>query len=150
MAFEIRRLGPEDAAAYGEMLDLFALGFEDPETYSAARPEAEYVAGRLADPGFVALVAWDGAVAVGALAAYTLQKFEQARAEMYIYDLAVHPDHRRKRVATGLIEALKPIARAAGASVIFVQADHGDDPAITLYSGLGTREDVLHFDIPVA
>jgi aminoglycoside 3-N-acetyltransferase I len=30
-----------------------------------------------------------------------------------------------------------------------VQADHGDDPAIALYTKLGTREDVLHFDIPV-
>jgi aminoglycoside 3-N-acetyltransferase I len=30
-----------------------------------------------------------------------------------------------------------------------VQADHGDDPAIALYTKLGTREDVLHFDIEV-
>jgi aminoglycoside 3-N-acetyltransferase I len=30
-----------------------------------------------------------------------------------------------------------------------VQADHGDDPAIKLYSKLGHREDVLHFDIAV-
>jgi aminoglycoside 3-N-acetyltransferase I len=33
--------------------------------------------------------------------------------------------------------------------VIYVQADHGDDPAIELYTKLGVREDVLHFDIPV-
>jgi aminoglycoside 3-N-acetyltransferase I len=33
--------------------------------------------------------------------------------------------------------------------VVFVQADRGDDPAIALYTKLGTREDVLHFDIPV-
>jgi aminoglycoside 3-N-acetyltransferase I len=31
--------------------------------------------------------------------------------------------------------------------VIFVQADRGDDPAITLYTKLGVREEVLHFDI---
>jgi aminoglycoside 3-N-acetyltransferase I len=31
--------------------------------------------------------------------------------------------------------------------VIYVQADHGDAPAISLYESLGTREDVLHFDI---
>ena len=36
-----------------------------------------------------------------------------------------------------------------GASVIFVQADLGDDPAIELYTKLGIREDVLHFDIAV-
>jgi aminoglycoside 3-N-acetyltransferase I len=30
---------------------------------------------------------------------------------------------------------------------MFVQADMGDEPAIALYSKLGVREDVLHFDI---
>ena len=32
--------------------------------------------------------------------------------------------------------------------MIYVQADYGDDPAIALYDKLGTREDVMHFDIP--
>jgi aminoglycoside 3-N-acetyltransferase I len=36
--------------------------------------------------------------------------------------------------------------------VIFVQADTGaeDIPAVRLYESLGTREEVLHFDIHVA
>jgi aminoglycoside 3-N-acetyltransferase I len=33
---------------------------------------------------------------------------------------------------------------------VFVQADHGDDAAIALYTKLGAREDVLHFDIAPA
>jgi aminoglycoside 3-N-acetyltransferase I len=36
-----------------------------------------------------------------------------------------------------------------GSYVIFVQADLGDAAAIALYTKLGRREDVLHFDIPV-
>jgi len=76
-----------------------------------------------------------------------LRKFERERSEIYIYDLAVAAAHRRQGVATALIDALKPIAVARGAYVIFVQADHGDAPAIALYTGMGTREDVLHFDI---
>ena len=84
---------------------------------------------------------------VGGLAAYELKKFEQRRSEIYIYDLAVAETHRRRGIATALIEALKKIGRERGAWVIFVQADHGDDPAIALYTGLGVREDVLHFDI---
>ncbi len=31
--------------------------------------------------------------------------------------------------------------------MVFVQADLDDDPAIALYTKLGVREDVLHFDI---
>jgi aminoglycoside 3-N-acetyltransferase I len=78
-----------------------------------------------------------------------LRKFEQERSEVYIYDLAVDEDHRRQGVATALIEALKPLAVARGASVIFVQADDVDPPAIALYTKLGMREDVVYFDIPV-
>lgn len=59
--------------------------------------------------------------------------------------------HRRQGIATALIRALQDIAAARGAWVIFVQADTQpeDEPAIALYTKLGSREDVLHFDIPV-
>ncbi len=52
-------------------------------------------------------------------------------------------------IATAMIEQLKHVAAARGAYVIYVQADHGDDPAIALYTKLGIREDVMHFDIPL-
>lgn len=145
----IRRLAPRDEAGFTAMLDLFAEAFEDRAAYGDRRPGPAWREQLLARPDFVALVAErDGAV-VGALAAYFLQKFEQERREAYLYDLAVSAGARRQGIATGLIEALKPIARASGAHVIFVQADLEDDPAIALYARLGRREDVLHFDIPV-
>lgn len=80
---------------------------------------------------------------------YELRKFEQHRSELYIYDLAVAAPHRREGIATALIQTLKGIARDRGAHVIFVQADVGDDAAISVYSKLGVREEVLHFDIAV-
>src|SRR5690606_39625426 len=54
-------------------------------------------------------------------------------------------------VATALIGKLQEIAATRGAYVLFVQADTGpeDAAAIALYSKLGKREDVLHFDIDV-
>ena len=55
--------------------------------------------------------------------------------------------YRRQGIATKLIEHLRDIARDRGAWVIYVQADYGDDPAIQLYTKLGVREDVMHFDI---
>jgi aminoglycoside 3-N-acetyltransferase I len=83
------------------------------------------------------------------LTAYVLDKFERDRREIYIYDLAVAAAHRRRGLATALIETLAGVARDRGAYVIFVQADRGDDAAIALYESLGRREDVHHFDIPV-
>jgi ribosomal protein S18 acetylase RimI-like enzyme len=46
-----------------------------------------------------------------------------------------------------MIRELQRLAAARGIYAIFVQADHGDDAAIALYTRLGVREDVLHFDI---
>jgi aminoglycoside 3-N-acetyltransferase I len=130
------------------MLDVFANAFEDAESYSSKRPSPEYVSKLLNSENFVSLVAVEDNRVIGALAAYELKKFEQERSEFYIYDLGVLEAYRRAGVATRLISALKPIAKSRGAFVVFVQADYGDDPAIALYTKLGHREDVLHFDIP--
>jgi aminoglycoside 3-N-acetyltransferase I len=112
-------------------------------------PSDAYLEGLLAKPHFIAVAALDGTQVVGGLAAYVLDKFERARSEVYIYDLAVREAHRRAGVATALIRTLGRIAKDRGAYIMYVQADHGDDPAIRLYESLGTREDVFHFDIPV-
>lgn len=146
---DIRQLGPRDAGLYADMMTMFGEAFEEPGTYTAARPGPAYVERLLSDGGFIALAAVVDASVVGGLAAYELMKFERERSEIYIYDLAVAPPHRRKGVATALISRLRSIAAERNAHVIFVQADQGDAPAIALYEKLGIREDVLHFDIPV-
>lgn len=143
----VRRLTPSDAAAMRAMLSVFGQAFDDVDTYCGNQPTAPYLQALLASDTFVALAAFDGDEVIGGLAAYVLPKFEQPRREVYIYDLAVAQPHRRRGVATALIRALQRLSREMGAYVIFVQADHGDEAAIALYTGLGRREDVLHFDI---
>jgi len=128
---------------------MFGEAFEDVPTYGAKRPSAAYLDELLGGPSFIALVAVKGREVVGGLAAYELRKFEQERSELYIYDLAVATDHRREGIATELIQQLCLIAKQRGAYVVYVQADLVDAPAIALYTKLGTREDVLHFDIAV-
>lgn len=145
----IQRLGPGDDALYIGMLDVFADAFEDSEAYSSARPGPSYRQALLSRPGFIALVAIADCKVVGALAGYELKKFEQERSEFYIYDLGVTQIWRRSGVATALITEMKTIARRMGGWVVYVQADHGDESAIALYTGLGQREDVLHFDLPL-
>jgi aminoglycoside 3-N-acetyltransferase I len=147
--YGVRQLVDGDIEAYRAMLEVFAKGFEDVESYQSAPPSDAYIRDLLRRDTFIALMAYDATRAVGALAAYVLPKFEQARCEVYIYDLAVLASHRRRGIATALIGELRRIAAALGAYVIYVQADLGDDPAIALYTKLGIREDVMHFDIPV-
>ncbi|MEZ0469083.1 AAC(3)-I family aminoglycoside N-acetyltransferase [Luteimonas salinilitoris] len=144
---KVRRLAPNDVELMRSMLHMLGVAFDDVPTYSDHQPDSDYLAQLLANPGFVAVAALDRNKPVGGLAAYVLPKFEQARKEIYIYDLAVAETHRRCGIATALINELKRIASEIGAYVIYVQADYGDDPAVALYTKMGVREDVMHFDI---
>jgi aminoglycoside 3-N-acetyltransferase I len=148
-AFSIHLLAPDDVVLMEAMLTTFGEAFGEVDTYGRSRPSAAYLERLLGSDYFIALAALKSGQVVGGIAAYELHKFEQERSEIYIYDLAVGAAHRREGIATALILELKRIAAARGAYVIFVQADLGDVPAITLYTKLGTREDVLHFDIAI-
>ena len=151
MSVQIHRVGPDEIALMEAVATTFGEVFDDPETYTGRRPSAAYLRRLLAGETFMAFAALDRGDVVGAIAAYELPKFEQERSELYIYDLAVRATHRRQGVATALIDAVREEAARRGAWVVYVQADTGveDAPAIALYTKLGRREEVLHFDIPV-
>ncbi len=151
MAQEIdtSRLTSGDLPQMRAMLAMFGHAFDEIDTYIERQPSDDYLASLLSNDMFIALAASDGGAIVGGLAAYVLPKFEQPRCEIYIYDLAVAESHRRRGIATKLVRSLQRLARDMGAYVIYVQADYVDEPAVALYTKLGIREDVLHFDIAV-
>ncbi|NJS14345.1 MAG: AAC(3)-I family aminoglycoside N-acetyltransferase [Sphingopyxis sp.] len=145
--FQILHLSPDHLPQMRGINALFGDVFEDPDHYASARPSDEWLRTQLANPNVIALAALDGDAIVGGLTSYVLPKLEQEQSEIYIYDLAVAQSHWRRGIATALIGALQDMAKARGAWVIYVQADYGDEPAIALYTKLGVREDVMHFDI---
>ena len=145
----VRRLGRSDVALMQDANQLFADVFGE-EGYHGPPAGPEHLEKLLADDKFIALAAYVDGEMAGAIAAYELVKFEAERSEIYIYDLAVIERYRRQGVATTLIAAVQDIGRNKGAWVVFVQADPPDEPAVALYDKLGTREEVLHFDISVS
>ena len=149
MRWNVRRLEASDIGMLRAMNSMFGEAFDDRETYGTEPPDDAYLAALLSKPHVIALAVTTGDDVVGGLVAYQLDKFERARSEIYIYDLAVAAPHRRRGIATSMIEHLREIAADRGAWVIYVQADYVDPPAIALYEKLGTREEVLHFDIDV-
>lgn len=146
----VRALRANETERMRQLLHVFGRAFEETDTYSARQPTDAYLGRLLGSDTFLVVAAFSGDSVVGGLAGYVLPKFEQERAEFYIYDLAVDEPRRREGIATALIEELRRLASERGIHVIFVQADHGDDPAIELYTKLGAREDVLRFDIDPA
>ena len=146
-ATRIHRLAPSDVAMLRQLNAVFAEAFADVDTYRVTPPGDAYCRRVLGKPDVIALAAVKDTEVVGGLVAYLLDKLERERSEIYLYDLAVAEPHRRQGIATALIRRLQAVADEVGAWVVFVQADHGDDPAIALYTKLGIREDVLHFDL---
>ena len=144
---ETRVLGVPDVPVLRNMLTMFGHAFGDLPTYTASQPDDGYLRRLLESDTFVAVSALSATDVVGGLTGYVLPKFEQARSELYIYDLAVAHAYRRRGVASAMIERLRALAATRGIYVIYVQADGGDAPAISLYTKFGVPEDVHHFDI---
>ena len=119
---------------------IFSVEFGDVATYSKHQPDSDYL-GNLPVVRHSSRLLPSTKKRLLALAAYVLPKFEQARSEIYIYDLAVSGEHRRQGIATALINLLKHEANAL--LMIYVQADYGDDPAVVLYK-VGHTEEVMH------
>ena len=100
---EILRLTPADAAVLENLNRVFGRAFAEPVTYGANPPSRAYLESLLAKEHVIVLVARMRREVVGGLVAYEFEKFEQARREVYIYDLAVAERHRRCGIATSLI-----------------------------------------------
>ena len=140
LSYSYRQLTSADISLLKDLLRVFGEAFGEVETYQGSVPSDDYLMRLLSKQHFIAVAAMNGEAVVGGLAAYELDKFEQDRREIYIYDLAVVESHRRRGVATGIIGELTRIATTRNVYVMFVQADLEDAPAIALYESLGTKE----------
>lgn len=147
---QLTRLTSADIPLMRGMLAMFGRAFDDQDSYGAAPPSDVYLQNLLGKADFIALAAIEDGQVIGGFCAYILQKFEQERSEIYIYDLAVAEDFRRCGAATALIERIRRIGAESGAGLAFVQADREDEPAIALYGKVGIQKDVAHFDIPIS
>ena len=136
---ELRRLGPEDAAAYRE-IRLEALA-DSPHNFSSTleseqdQPLGRFAA-RLADD-FV-LGAFSGTHLVG-VAGFYVQPKPKHRHKGMLWGMYVRPDYRAARIGRTLVEAIIAHARQHVELLqLFVIADN--TPARRLYASLGFVE----------
>jgi aminoglycoside 3-N-acetyltransferase I len=106
---------------------------------------AAYVAALLARPDFWAMAALEGEEIVGGLTAHALPMTRAPESELFIYDLAVRADRRRRGVGRALVLAMLDRARAKGLRVAFVPADDDDAHAIAFYRAVGGRASPVTF-----
>jgi len=125
----IRRVGPGDEGVVRR------LATREPQT------------ALLADERCVLLVAFEGDEPIGFVLAYELPRRHGDPAVLFVYEVDVAESHRRRRIATALMEELSRIAATRGIGSGFVLTNESNGPAMALYASLGgTRpadDDVL-------
>jgi aminoglycoside 3-N-acetyltransferase I len=139
---QIRRLQVADVALARELFLVMGRAFEEPR---AALSDA-YLQQLLQAPSFWALAAVRGEQVLGGLTAHTLPMTRNERSELFIYDIAVAHDARRRGIGRMLIEAVCALAAEGGIDVAFVPAEADDTQALDFYRALGAdAADVVHF-----
>lgn len=132
-AVQVERLSTADLDRARALFTLMAGAFGEPHD----RLDDSYLERLLGREDFWALAAKEGGCLVGGLTAHTLPMTRAATSELFIYDLAVREDRRRRGIGSALMKALMAAASTRGIREIFVPADQGDDHALAFYQSLG-------------
>lgn len=125
----VRRLGAGDEHLARAVFAGMAAAFEEE---SRALSDA-YLRQLLSRTDLWILAATDGETPLGGLTAHVLPMTRAEECEVFIYDLAVHPEYQRRGVGRALVSHVQDLAQTAGASSVFVPADNEDGHALEFY-----------------
>jgi ribosomal protein S18 acetylase RimI-like enzyme len=93
--------------------------------------------GLLADPRTLMLVAFDDERPVGFVLAHDLPRRHGDRSGLFVYEVDVAATHRRRGIASALLDRLAELARERGIARGFVLTDIDNDAANALYRCAG-------------
>ena len=117
-------------------LDAAAHLFDDPLVPTA-------VERFLADPAHHLLLAYDGERPVGFVSGVEMTHPDKGT-EMFLYELAVDEDHRRRGVGRALVEALAELARSKGCYDVWVLTEEENEAAVATYRRAGGSAPSTH------
>ena len=149
MAVRYRRLGPGDERVL-RGLSTEAARFEYVGAGRYAPLTDEDAAAFLAEDRNHLHVAFDGDRPVGMLLAYELDRRHGARKMLFIYEIGVDADYRRRGIGRELMRRAADLARERGISRGFLITDDGNEAALALYRGEGAireRDDDVVLDL---
>ncbi len=129
MSVSIRRLGTEDAT----ILSGAVRALVKPDGAAGA----SHLSKALSDRGCFFIVGLEGDDAVGYLSAFRFPSVEEDGDLVYLYDLVVREDRRRRGIARRLIEALVRACRADGVVRIWAGTSGDNRPAQALFAATG-------------
>ncbi len=136
--FTIKKLVPNDTALAKELFHFFQVddGISEPII-----PSNEYLHSLLQKDDFHIIVAMAGHALIGGLTAYELEMYKEEIKEMFLYEIAVEPEQRKRGVAKALIGHLKDISIAKGIKEMYVGTSTDNHVAMKLYHSTGAEAD---------
>ena len=142
MSIEIKRLTKEDLSNFTALINLFNLVFEEESKIGSEANSLRL----LNNDGFIAIVAIAENEVVGGLTAYELPMYYSDSSEIFLYDLAVKPEHQGNGIGKGLLHSLREYCIENGIKDFFVMAHEEDEHAIEFYHATGGKsEKVVNF-----
>jgi len=130
---EVKRLSLADIGTAGRLFAVMADVLDDNHELLGD----DYLRALLERAHFWALAAFEGDDILGGLTAHVLPMTRCEASELFIFDLAVKSEHRRKGVGRTLIASLRALAAEEGVDVVFVPADIEDTEALDFYRAVG-------------
>jgi ribosomal protein S18 acetylase RimI-like enzyme len=127
-------------------MEIVVLGPDDADKVSAAAqlfddaPSPEATSRFLSDPNHHMLIAYDDGVAVGFVSGAEVTHPDKGT-EMFLYELGVAEDHRRRGIGTNLVQRLASIARARGCYGMWVLTDETNAAALATYQHAGANRE---------
>lgn len=103
-------------------------------------PRAEWAQRLLARDDHHLLLAWVDGAAVGFVSGVELTHPDKGT-EMFLYELAVDEDHRRRGIGRALVDALAERARTRDCYDMWVLTDRANTAAMATYQGSGASDD---------
>ncbi len=129
---EIRRLRPGDEGLLSRV---------DPEIFDH-EIEPRYVAGYLADPGHMMFIALGAGLVIGQCSAI-VHRHVDAPNELYVDNLGVAVEYRRRGIARALLEAAYELGRSMGCEETWVATEIDNEEARALYASYGAEAETF-------
>jgi ribosomal protein S18 acetylase RimI-like enzyme len=117
----IRRLRPGDEAVVRELAE------REPQT------------SLLSDERTIFLVAFEEDRPIGFALAHELPRRHGDPTNLFVYELGVDPEWRRRGIATALMNELAELARTRGIRETFLITEESNQAAMAFYESLGAR-----------
>ena len=135
--YTFRQLNEADTKYMQTLVQLFQEVFELEDRQELPIQQCQSL---LAKSDFIVWVVFDGLELVGGVTAFELPMYKGDKAELFVYDLAIHPNHQRRGLGRRLMRALMDLGRLRGIPTLFVDADEEDTHALDFYRALDGEE----------